>query len=84
MSCSRQLYFEIISSYEIPKSTKFTSSNVVMFTSLNENCIPWCPPPLDCQALSRCYSVRKKWASPRQRLVGWAARSSHQPVHPPP
>lgn len=52
--------------------------------SLNELCIPLCPLPLDCQVLSHCHSERRKLGNPRQRLAGWAARSSHQPVHPPP
>lgn len=52
--------------------------------SLNELCIPLCPLPLDCQVLSHCHSERRKLGNPRQRLAGWAAHSSHQPVHPPP
>lgn len=67
-----------------------TSSDVKHWISnqntsrLNILCIPLCPLPSDCQALSRCYSVRRRLGSPHQRLAEWAAHSSHLPVHPPP
>lgn len=52
--------------------------HLVLVWMLNKSCILLCPLPWDCQALSHCHTVRKRWGSPHRRLAAWVVHFSHQ------